>query len=265
VLFDWFTVFAQIVNFLILMWLLKRFLYKPVLNAIDAREKRIAGLLTETELNEQQMEQQRAELTTKNAAFASQRDALLLQAKTEAKSIKQQMLDAATQDVAQQRSEWLAGLQKEQHNLDQDIGKRTQQEIFYVARRALQDLSGVELETQISQVFIQKLAQLSPQQRQQFSTSVEGQLVIRSAMVLADDNKKSLQEAVEKALSTQFPLHYEVDPALVSGIEMLGNGHKLSWNIDDYLSNLEYSIAGLVDSKVVQANPQAAGKGVPDA
>ena len=41
-LIDWFTVGAQAVNFIILVWLLKRFLYKPILNAIDAREKRIA-------------------------------------------------------------------------------------------------------------------------------------------------------------------------------------------------------------------------------
>jgi len=52
VLFDWFTVLAQIANFLILMWLLKRFSYKPVLDTIDAREKRIADLLKETELNQ---------------------------------------------------------------------------------------------------------------------------------------------------------------------------------------------------------------------
>ena len=33
-----FTVFAQAINFLILVWLLKRFLYKPILHAIDERE-----------------------------------------------------------------------------------------------------------------------------------------------------------------------------------------------------------------------------------
>ena len=41
-LIDWFTVAAQAVNFLLLVWLLKRFLHKPVLAAIDEREKRIA-------------------------------------------------------------------------------------------------------------------------------------------------------------------------------------------------------------------------------
>ena len=42
-LIDWFTVSAQAVNFLILVWLMKRYLYQPILVAIDAREKRIAA------------------------------------------------------------------------------------------------------------------------------------------------------------------------------------------------------------------------------
>ena len=41
-LMDWFTIGAQALNFLILVWLMRRFLYKPILHAIDAREQRIA-------------------------------------------------------------------------------------------------------------------------------------------------------------------------------------------------------------------------------
>jgi F-type H+-transporting ATPase subunit b len=44
-LIDWFTVGAQVLNFLILVWLMKRFLYQPILDAIDAREQRIAAEL----------------------------------------------------------------------------------------------------------------------------------------------------------------------------------------------------------------------------
>ena len=263
-LFDWFTVFAQIANFLILMWLLKRFLYKPVLDAIDAREKRIADLLAETQQNQKQVEQQQADLTHKNADFSSERDDLLLQAKTEATSLKQQMLDTASREVAEQRSQWLERLQKEQQNLDHDIGQRTQQEVFHVARKALQDLSGVELETQITQVFIKQLEQLSPEQRHQFSTSTQDGVVIRSAMVLSDENKQALRQAVEQAIAADVSLRFEVGAQLVSGIEMIGSGHKLSWNIDDYLSGLEESLSSLVESKVVQNARQSSVKGASD-
>ena len=46
-LIDWFTVLAQIVNFLILVALMKRFLYGPLIAAIDAREQSIAARLAE--------------------------------------------------------------------------------------------------------------------------------------------------------------------------------------------------------------------------
>ena len=48
-LIDWFTVGAQALNFIVLVWLLKRFLYKPILNAIDAREKLIAAKLADAD------------------------------------------------------------------------------------------------------------------------------------------------------------------------------------------------------------------------
>ena len=42
---NWFTVIAQVINFLILVWLLKKFLYKPILNAVNDREKKISDEL----------------------------------------------------------------------------------------------------------------------------------------------------------------------------------------------------------------------------
>lgn len=256
-LIDWFTVLAQIANFLILMWLLKHFLYKPVLDAIDAREKRIADLLKETELSQQQAEEQQADLEKKNATFSSEQSNILEEAKIKAESTKQEMLDTAQQEVADKRSRWLSDLQKEQSNLDHDIAKRTQKEVFHVARKALQDLSGVALEKQIIHVFIERMEQLNAQEREQFSANVDDSLIIRSAMTMAEKDQKVLQKALSKVFSTQLPISFEVDEKLVSGIEMLGSGHKLSWNIDEYLSSLEESIVTLVTSKITLDERQA--------
>lgn len=260
-LFDWFTVFAQIANFLILMWLLKRFLYKPVLNAIDTREKRIADLLKETKQHELQVEQQQSELILKNNEFTLERENLLAQAKTEAAELKQQLLEKATIDTEQQHSQWLSSLQKEQLNLSNDITQRAQQEVIQVARKALQDLSSVELETQICQVFIKQLHQLSSTQIEQYTSSAKGSLIVRCAMPLNDDNMSALRKSITSIFSAQSSLDFEVDASLISGIELVGNGHKLSWNINDYLSNLEDSIAGVIDRKIIQNNRQTRGKG----
>ena len=78
-LIDWFTVSAQVVNFLILVWLLKRFLYKPILHAIDAREKRIAAELADADAKMSEAQQERDEFQHKNEAFDQQRSALLIE------------------------------------------------------------------------------------------------------------------------------------------------------------------------------------------
>ena len=72
---NWFTVIAQIINFLILVWLLKRFLYKPVLNAIDEREKKIAAQLSDAETKKAEAQKERDVFEQKNEAFDKERAA----------------------------------------------------------------------------------------------------------------------------------------------------------------------------------------------
>ena len=72
-LIDWFTVGAQAVNFVILVWLMKRFLYKPILHAIDARENRIAAELAEADAKKAEAQSERDEFQAKNEELDRQR------------------------------------------------------------------------------------------------------------------------------------------------------------------------------------------------
>jgi F-type H+-transporting ATPase subunit b len=84
-LIDWFTVGAQVLNFLILVWLLKHFLYKPILNAIDAREKRIAAELADADAKKTEAQKERDDFQNKNKAFDEQRSALSARPRTRRK------------------------------------------------------------------------------------------------------------------------------------------------------------------------------------
>src|SRR3970040_1859513 len=97
-LIDWFTVSAQVVNFLILVWLMKRFLYQPILHAIDAREKRIARELADADGKRAEAEKERDEFQHKNEEFDQQRAALLSKARDEAQAERQRLLDEARQE-----------------------------------------------------------------------------------------------------------------------------------------------------------------------
>ena len=123
-LIDWFTVGAQALNFIILVWLLKRFLYKPILNAVDAREKRIAAELADADAKKAEAQKERDEFQRKNEEFDQQRAALLSKATEEAKAERQRLLDDARKAADALSAKRQEALRSEANNLNQAIRRR---------------------------------------------------------------------------------------------------------------------------------------------
>ena len=96
---EWFTVIAQVINFLILVWLLKRFLYKPILNAIDEREKKITSQLTDAGNKKAEAKIERDEFIQKNEDFDKERQDLMNKAVTETNAERERLLKEARQDA----------------------------------------------------------------------------------------------------------------------------------------------------------------------
>src|SRR5271170_3890290 len=156
-LIDWFTVGAQALNFIILVWLLKRFLYKPILNAVDAREKRIAAELADADAKKAEAQKERDDYRHKNEEFDQQRAALLSKATDEAKAERQRLLDDARKAADALSAKRQETLQSDAQNLNQFIRRRTQREVFAIARKALTDLASTSLEERMGEVFISRL------------------------------------------------------------------------------------------------------------
>ena len=255
-LIDWFTVAAQIVNFLILVWLLKRFLYQPILHTIDARERRIALALTDADAKRAAAEQERAELQRRNAMFDLQRAALLGKAIDEANSERRRLLEEARQAADDLSTKRMQGLRSEARNLNQAIIRRTRQEVFAIARKALSDLAATGLEQRMGEVFIRRLRDMDSQTKEGFARALKTAsqpALVRSAFDLPADQRAAIQNALNEIFSAVIHVEFETAPDLVSGIELVANGQKIAWSIADYLAALEKGVDELLGE---QSNPE---------
>jgi F-type H+-transporting ATPase subunit b len=249
VLIDWFTVGAQALNFVILVWLMKRFLYKPVLDAIDAREKRIAAELADADKATAAAKQERDELGNKNNAFDRERAALLSKATEDANAERQKLLDAARQAadaLAASRRETMAS---DARDLSRALRQRTQAEVFAVARQALTDLASASLEASACEVFIVRLRTLEGTARDELAAALKSTgdgALVRTAFELPAVQRSALQEAVDETFAMKIGLRYETAPDLVGGIELSVHGHKFAWSISDYLGSLERGVDDLL-------------------
>ncbi len=247
---DWFTVAAQALNFLILVWLMKRFLYKPILNAIDEREKRIATELANADKKKAEAEKERDEFQKKNEDFDQQREDLLKQAKEEVQIERGRLLDDARQEVNALSAKRRETLRNNAHKLHQAISLRAQKEVFAIARKALMDLATISLEERMCEVFTRRLREMDSSAKTRLDRAIKtakDPIIVRSAFDLTEEQHSTIQSALYETFSTEIPLRFETAPDLICGIELNTNGFKLAWSILDYLASLEKGVGELLN------------------
>lgn len=256
-LIDWFTIAAQALNFLILVWLMKRFLYKPILHALDAREQRIVKELADADAKKAEAQKESEAFKRKNKEFDRQRDALLSQATEAAKAERQRLLDEARQAAEVLHAKRQDAMEREQQSLNDEITRRTREEVFAITRKTLTDLAGTSLEERISDVFMRRLRELDGEAKEGFAKILKTSsdpVLVRSAFELPSEQRAAIQHALNETFSAEIHVRFETAPDVISGIELTANGRKVAWSIADYLASLEKSIAELLKE---QSKPEA--------
>jgi F-type H+-transporting ATPase subunit b len=257
-LIDWFTVGAQALNFVILVWLMKRYLYKPILHAIEMREKAIAAKLADAEARKTEAGRERDEFQRKNRDLDAQRTALLAKATEEAGAERGRLLDEARRAADGMSAKRRDMLQSDAHELHHALGRRVQEEVFAIARKALKDLATTSLEERMEQVFTRRLREMDAPARACLAMALKAgpdPALLRSAFDLPAEQRAAIGNALNETFSSEVLLRFETAPDLVSGIELVADGQKVGWTIGEYLASLEKGVADLLNEKSQTPGP----------
>jgi F-type H+-transporting ATPase subunit b len=252
---NWFTVIAQVINFLILVWLLKRFLYKPVLDAIDQREKKIVSQLHDADAKEKKAIKEQDEYAKKNDMFEKGKKELMDKAIAETNEERQKLLEAARNDATVLRDKLDKSLKEMQENMNRDIVQKTQEEVFAIARKTLTDLASIDLEEQMTTIFIKRLNDLKSEEKKQFIDAFKkgsNSILIQCAFDLPQKQQSEIKTVVHKILDTETAFQFNTAPKIISGIELSSNGYKLSWSITEYLSLLQKDISETLSNNTLK-------------
>lgn len=254
---DLFTLFAQIVNFVILMLLLKRFLYKPIVRTMDERERRIGADLEEAEHKLEAAAKEAALCHTERQEIEDKRGELLSAAQEEAASWRRDLIQEARVEIEERQERWRQSVEREKETFLRDLRKRAGAQVYEISRRALEDLAGVELEQHIIETFITRLPKAEEPGFEAFAapaakptaTSDEPEsewrpeAVICTAFEIDRDMRERVEAAVRQRLAGDFDLRFEVSPDLISGIELRAGGQTAAWSLQHYLETLDEKLS----------------------
>jgi len=238
---NWFTVIAQIVNFLILVWLLKRFLYKPVLKAIAEREQKIASRLDAAAAKKAEAEKEHDLFQQKNEAFDKERTEHMNRVHEEANSVKERLLDEARKKSTELRTKYDTSLKQQEQEMTDILRRKTKKAVFAIAGKTLTDLADANLEAQAVKVFIKKIRDLDDDSLTKLKNAFDSNkmVTVKSAFELSSQSKSKLEKAIAEISGRQHDFQYRAEPELVSGIEIDTESYQLSWNIEAYLDSLK--------------------------
>lgn len=239
-LINWFTVLAQIVNFLVLVALLKHFLWGRLMRAIDQRQAKIAGELADADEKRRAAQQQMEEAHALAQDQKLRCDELLAQARKEADEQRLKMIDDSRENIAELEKQWHDQLDREKAAFFKELRRRAATEILKISRQALADLASANLQRTSVDVFLQKLNafDLAPLER-----LLESGPMIRTAMELPKEIQDHIRKAVEKQVGRAVPLQFTCDPAMSWGIELRVDGLKIGWTPESYLDFLEENLS----------------------
>ena len=133
-LIDWFTVLAQVVNFLVLVLILKRFLYKPILGAVQERERKIASRLEGAEQARKEALLRTEELGREREALEKAKEQLLTEARKEVQQRREKSLEQARKEIATLRKAWLDGVEEEKEAFSRKLKIRVAEQVLRISR-----------------------------------------------------------------------------------------------------------------------------------
>jgi F-type H+-transporting ATPase subunit b len=252
VLIDWFTITAQFVNFLILVALLKHFLYGRVVNAMDERERKIASRLEDAEKKQEEADNEAASHRKRNQELEERRKEFLSQAREEAEKERKELIQNAREEIGQLQTRWHEALMQEKESFLQELRQKVKEQVCHIARRAMKDLADADLEGKIVNTFIERLKNLVERGEKTVLASMgqgEHPVAIISAFEIASNDRQKITKALRSTIKEDIEVEYRTSPDMILGVELRSRGHKLAWSLDDYLESLETIIGRILEEE----------------
>ncbi len=243
---DWFTVGAQVFNFLLLVALLRIFLYRPVLDAMDRREERIISRLKEAKQQRDQAEARQRELEDQRKRFEEEKASLLAEAKLDVEMRRKQLVEEARKSADTAKDKWLSQMSDERDSFLQDLRRRVARDTCSLARKTLADLADANLEMQMTRRFLDRLRQESETIRE---ADAKREITVRSAFDFSETWRDEVRNNLCGLMGSDCDPQFETDRELLCGMELRIGDRKISWNIGDYMDDFEERLKEVIAEK----------------
>lgn len=235
---NWSTFVLEIINFLVLVWILKRFLYKPVLEVIARRRAGIEKTLTEAKDKEEAAQELKSQYEGRVAEWDKERAHAREALANELEQERSRRLAALNAELEQQREKARVGAEQRQAYAQRELEEKALTQAADFASRLLEQAAGAEVESRLIDLVIKEMGELPAERiavlRNNWTTA-PGAIVVTTAFPITDQIRDDLQQAIAGLTDLDVPVRFQRDESLLAGVVITVGAWILGFSLRDEL------------------------------
>jgi len=237
--FDWATFALEVLNFLVLVWLLKRFFYRPVLAVIEARRAETTKTIADAETVRHEAEQLQGEYQAHLAEVDTERTAAKARLDADIAAERSRRLAAVGAEIVEERKRREAMEAREKTEVELALERQATMIAARFAARFLERLACPELEAKLADLALSELAAEGSDKLEALHTALKDPDVgikVVSAYALDETRRAAFTDALGKLAGRAVVPKFAEDTALKAGVCIMAGSWVLMANLRDELN-----------------------------
>jgi len=235
---NWSTFFLEIINFLILLWILKHFFYKPILDIIARRQAGIEKNLTDAQNLRRTAEALQSQYENRLAIWEQEKQSAHQALNEEIEAERCQQMTALQANLAKEQEKNRVIEQHQRETEQHQLEKRALAQAAQFATRLLAATTSPELEKSLCNLLLKELETLPQKQLntlQAANNKTLSKIHITSAYPLDSGMRQALEQTLSRLITTPDSFHYTQDSKLLAGLRINIGAWVLHTNLQDEL------------------------------
>lgn len=234
--FDWATFLLEVCNFFILLWILQRFLYRPVLGVIQARQQRIDAELQDAAARQAEAKAARQVCEERLAAWEQEQARARTQLEQELAVERDRLLQGVNQEVAETRARHQAKALHERREWQRVTEQRAVELGSRFVNKLLERVACPALEERLVAMLLADLGHLTEAERDPIRAALrENGVEVVSAFLLPPQQRQAVTDALADLAGQPVDPGFRVDPEVISGLRIHAGSRVLGANLRDEL------------------------------
>lgn len=248
---DWLTVAAQIANFLVLIWLLQRFLYRPITEAMTQREARIEERLSDAKTRLKEAEDEAEALRKEREELENSRQEMLEEARAEADDLKQRLEQDIRDEVEQKRKDWRDMLEDERTDFVRDMQRKAGHRVLDIAAQIVTQFTAGGMDDRIAQRFIKQLEDLDADTCEKMAaaaSSSDSPALVETATAMDTQARRKITRAIHELFETDIEVEYRADDEVLLGVRLTISEQTVEWSASRHLKRLNRELDEVLET-----------------